>query len=132
MTSLTLLAGWTVILYFHLPSPFLSNTLKASLISVSSRDISFIFDVIRLTNSSKSIWPFPVKYCFSANCLYVQHMLIESILLAQERLFSSLIVTSYNCKFGNFRENFDFVNSEKRHVCDVKMLLDCNMIYQHQ
>ena len=25
-----------------------------------------------------------------------------------------------NCKFGNFRENFIFAKSAKRHVCDVK------------
>ena len=24
------------------------------------------------------------------------------------------------CKFGNFRENFIFANSVKRHICDVK------------
>ena len=24
------------------------------------------------------------------------------------------------CKFGNFRDNFIFVNSVKRHICDVK------------
>ena len=24
------------------------------------------------------------------------------------------------CKFGNFRENFIFENSVKRHICDVK------------
>ena len=27
-----------------------------------------------------------------------------------------------NCKFGNLRENFIFVNSLKRHICDVKIL----------
>ena len=26
------------------------------------------------------------------------------------------------CKFGNFRENFIFENSDKRHICDVKKL----------
>ena len=25
------------------------------------------------------------------------------------------------CKFGNFRENFIFANSVKRHICDVKI-----------
>ena len=26
------------------------------------------------------------------------------------------------CKFGNFRKNFIFLNSAKRHICDVKNL----------
>ena len=26
------------------------------------------------------------------------------------------------CKFGNFRDNFLFTNSVKRHICDIKKL----------
>ena len=33
-----------------------------------------------------------------------------------------LFFASYRfCKFGNFRENFIFANSFKRHICDVKI-----------
>ena len=35
------------------------------------------------------------------------------------------------CKFRNFRENFIFTNSVKRHICDVK-ICDYDMIYLHQ
>ena len=32
-----------------------------------------------------------------------------------------LVDRSDYCKFGNFRENFIFANSVKRHICDVKL-----------
>ena len=32
------------------------------------------------------------------------------------------------CKFGNFRENFIFTNSVKRHICDVK-ICDYDIVY---
>ena len=35
------------------------------------------------------------------------------------------------CKFRNFRENFIFANSIKRHICDVKNR-DQGMIYLYQ
>ena len=38
---------------------------------------------------------------------------------------ATLLVFSYRssyCKFGNFRENFIFSNSVKRHICDEKNL----------
>ena len=31
-----------------------------------------------------------------------------------------MVPSTLNCKFGNFRENFIFANSVKRHICDVK------------
>ena len=35
--------------------------------------------------------------------------------------FPAIVTAKYNnCKFGNFRENFIFANSVKRHICDVK------------
>ena len=33
-----------------------------------------------------------------------------------------LLYFSCYCKFGNFRDNFIFVNSVKTHICDVKNL----------
>ena len=37
------------------------------------------------------------------------------------RFFKVNVLTIYYyCIFGNFRENFIFANSVKRHICDVK------------
>ena len=41
-----------------------------------------------------------------------------------------LTILAY-CKFGNFRENFIFANSVKRHICDVK-IRDYDTIYLHK
>ena len=38
---------------------------------------------------------------------------------AFKELKSDLMHMQY-CKFGNFRENFIFANSVKRHICDAK------------
>ena len=35
------------------------------------------------------------------------------------------------CKFGNFRENLIFVNSVKKHFCDIK-IRDKGVIYLYQ
>ena len=38
---------------------------------------------------------------------------------------------NHNCRFGNFRENFTFANSIKRHISDVK-IRDSGKIYLYQ
>ena len=42
-------------------------------------------------------------------------------------MFTSWKVHNY-CKLGNFRENFIFANSVKRHICDKKKNRDEGMI----
>ena len=48
----------------------------------------------------------------------------NGIVMAVQKVFW----TSLDCKFGNFRENFIFANSVKRHNCDVK-IREQGMIY---
>ena len=40
--------------------------------------------------------------------------------LFSELLDVVIIGCSLYCKFGSFRENLFFVNSAKRHICDIK------------
>ena len=50
---------------------------------------------------------------------------VLSLLSAQLILSAMACIGSYMyeyyCKFGNFRKDFIFVNSVKRHICDVKI-----------
>ena len=43
------------------------------------------------------------------------HMLLISLLSDNQKAHLGI-----TCKFGNFRENFIFANSDKIHICDVK------------
>ena len=55
---------------------------------------------------SSFIAVFSIQYC-----LY-----LDTLLLATTCLYLTLY-----CKFGNFRDNFVFTNSVKRHICGVKI-----------
>ena len=60
-----------------------------------------------------SVWYVPimliVKMCYLTQC--VRHFNVHVLQVSLDQVY---------CKFGNFREKFTFVNSVKRHICDVK------------
>ena len=53
---------------------------------------------------------------------YEMEMGRESTLEMMATFFSSFPQVTDYCNFGNFWENFIFVNSVKRHICDIKNL----------
>ena len=51
------------------------------------------------------------RHFYLKNCLFCSH---------PTSILGFLMTRHIYCKFGNFRENFIFVNSTKRHICHIK------------